>query len=75
MRKNEAKAAFEQMFNDWEESLGIRITAENDPSFAEFSRWAHEKGYSSYFKFRSRMGAHEDAENWFIDRFKQRWRY
>lgn len=75
MRKGDAKEAFETMFNEWEKELGTTITAESDPSFAQFSRWAHEKGYSHYLNFRSRIGAREDVENWFISRFKQRWRY
>ena len=75
MRKGEAKVAFEQMFDNWEKELGITITAEHDPSFSDFCSWVERNHFSHYFNFRSVMGARDDVENWFISRFKQRWRY
>jgi hypothetical protein len=75
MRKEEAKVAFEQMFDNWEKELGTCITAEHDPSFSDFCSWAERNHFSHYFNFRSIMGARDDVENWFNNRFEQRWRY
>jgi hypothetical protein len=75
MRKDDAKTAFDELFGRWETSLGIRITAESDPSFSEFCEWVDRNGFSHYFKFRSSTSARDDVERWFIRRFKQSWRY
>lgn len=75
MKKDDAKQAFEQMFNRWESELGIIITAEHDPSFSEFCSWVDRNGFSRYFEFRSGTSARDDVERWFITRFKQGWRY
>jgi len=75
MRKEDAKKAFEEMFNRWEEERGEVITAETDVSFYEFCRWVDRNGFSRYFDFRSGTSARDDVERWFINRFKQGWRY
>ncbi|WP_456650973.1 hypothetical protein [Bradyrhizobium sp. LM2.3] len=60
MRKAKAKAAFEQMFDDWERELGITITAEHDPSFSDFCSWAERKHFSHYFN--QAAACRDDAE-------------
>jgi hypothetical protein len=74
MRKDDAKAAFEQMFGDWQREEGIIISSDNHVSFAKFCEWVDKKHYSHYFNFRSRAGSRDDVERWFDQYFKQTWR-
>jgi hypothetical protein len=73
MTKVESKAAFHQMFSDWQRECGILTPSKEHVSFSEFRQWAQRKGYSHYFRFRSVMGADEDVERWFDVFFKQTW--
>jgi hypothetical protein len=73
--KPQCETAIGQMFNQWRLEPAQQDIAEVDLSYSKFRAWADQKGYSSYFKFRSVMGPEEDAERWFAQRFRQTWKY
>jgi hypothetical protein len=73
--KPECEAAIRQIFEEWRFEPAQRGIAEVNLSYSEFRVWVDQKGYSNYFKFRSLAGPEEDAERWFAQRFKQRWKY
>lgn len=72
MKKDECKEALHQLFGDW--GAGLSDEQLEHPSYYAFKNWAHGKGYSRYFNFRSRMGADYDIDLWFDIYFKQMWR-
>lgn len=70
--KGECEKAIRQLCREWVRSLS---SAQHEhPSFLEFKLWLCERGYSRYLKFRSTVGAEYQAEMWFDDELKQRWR-
>jgi hypothetical protein len=73
--KPECEAAIRQMFDEWGRGPAQQGAADFDLSYGKFRTWADQKGYSSYFKFRSVAGADYDAEMWFAERFRQRSKY
>jgi hypothetical protein len=74
MRKGDAKAAFEQMFSEWQSEEGIMVPLKDNVSFSKFCSWVEKKHYSLYFNFRSVAGSRNDVEKWFDQHFKQTWR-
>ncbi|WP_374656447.1 hypothetical protein [Dongia sp.] len=75
MKKDDCEKAIRGLCHDWGREVGIARAAESDPSFSQFKTWLHAKGYSHYLNFRSSISADYDAEQWFIQEFKQGWRY
>lgn len=78
-KKAEAKSAFPALCSQWATECDIRPDPNGDlrafhPSFSAFITWMREKGYGHYLEFRSVMGPLYDAEMWFDEEFKQRWR-
>jgi hypothetical protein len=73
--KPEGEAAIRRMFEEWRFEPAQRGVAEVKLSYSKFRAWVDQKGYSNYFKFRSLAGPEEDAERWFAQRFKQKWKY
>lgn len=74
MKKAEAERAIRHLSHEWGDAFGIPRPATDQPSFYAFKEWCGEKGYGHYFDFRSAMGAHHDAEQWFDEEFCQAWR-
>ncbi|GGO91477.1 hypothetical protein [Stakelama pacifica] len=74
MKRTEAEPAIRHLTHQWAKVAGVAVGSAEQPSFSDFKRWADEQGYSSYFSFRSTMGALEDAERWFDEELRQTWR-
>lgn len=78
MKKDEAERGIRHLCSIWADERGyhsgIYSSPDFHPSFADFKRWIHEKGYSSYLDFRSSTGSEYDAESWFDQEFRQTWR-
>lgn len=74
MKKTEAEPAIRHLVHQWARAAGIVAGSAEQPSFSDFKRWADTQGYSSYFTFRSTMGALDDAERWFDQELRQTWR-
>jgi hypothetical protein len=72
MKKEDARSAFTQMFNQWAATKSEEELAH--PRFTEFCIWVQDNGYSHYFNFRSVAGSKYDVEAWFDKHFSQRWR-
>lgn len=72
MTKAESEKAIRHLCHVWAKTLSPQDLTH--PSFASFKSWMEANGRGSYFKFRSLVGADEDAERWFDNEFKQSWR-
>ena len=73
-KKAECEAAIRHLCSQYSSEMNIPMQADSQPSFWGFVAWVKEKGYGSYFEFRSTMGSMYDAEMWFDQEFKQMWR-
>jgi hypothetical protein len=70
-----AEPVIRSLCSQWAQQNNIPMTAESDPSFLKFYSWL-ESNYAIYLTFRPRVGSARDAiERWFIQEFKQGWRY
>ena len=74
MTKGECEKAIRSLCGTWGAEKGITVPSTEVISFSEFRRWLDEKGYGQYLRFRSTLGPLYDAEAWFDDEMKQRWR-
>jgi len=74
MKRSEAESAIRHLTHQWARQTGVEVGSAKQPSFSAFERWADERGYSGYFRFRSTMGARDDAERWFEQELGQSWR-
>lgn len=74
VKRSEAEPAIRHLVHQWAAVAGVAVGSPNQPSFSAFKRWADQQGYSSYFVFRSTMGALDDAERWFDQELRQAWR-
>lgn len=74
VKRSEAEPAIRHLARQWAEQNGIKMGSTTQPSFSDFRRWAEGEGYSAYFRFRSTMGALDDAERWFDQELGQGWR-
>jgi hypothetical protein len=73
MKKDECETIIRHLCHEWAKLRGIRISAENHPSFADFYSWV-EQNYRSYLKFQTKTSVQYDVEMWFDDEMKQNWR-
>lgn len=74
MTKDEAEKAIRYLCHEWANERAVGRTVEAPASFPNFKAWLLSKGYGHYLNLRSVAGAHEDAERWFDQEFKQTWR-
>lgn len=75
MTKKEAEPAIRHLCHEWRKERGLPLPpSDHHYSFVDFQSWLDSKAYGQYLNFRSRMGAHYDAEMWFDQEMKQTWR-
>jgi hypothetical protein len=73
MKKEESEKAIEQLCYEWAELRGLRMSTEEEPSFADFYGWVQEN-YSAVLRFKTATSVRGDVERWFDRIFKQNWR-
>ena len=72
MNKREAERAIKALCHEWQEACFPGVP--NDKlHFSNFHLWLREH-HPNVLKFRSAMGAMDDAERWFDGEFRQSWR-
>jgi hypothetical protein len=74
MKKTEAEPAIRSLVGQWAGVVGFDPASGKQPSFSAFTSWLAANGYSHYLDFRSVLGAHGDAEQWFDEELRQTWR-
>ena len=72
--KGEAEKVIRHLCSRWSKLKNIPMAPKSVPSFYEFYLWV-ESNYPQYLRFRSGTSVQDDVERWFIEEFKQRWRY
>jgi len=72
MKRPECKAAIPILAQEWARTQDQPVGWH--PSFGEFVSWLKQNGQDHYLDFRSRMDPLYDAEQWFDDALKQKWR-
>lgn len=73
MKQAEAEAAIRSLCYIYAREMGLKMTADEDPSFDHFYSWVGAS-YSAYLNFRATIGVREQVELWFDEEFKQMWR-
>ncbi|GHH54446.1 hypothetical protein GCM10009090_21280 [[Pseudomonas] boreopolis] len=73
MTKEQVRAAFNGLFNEWRALPANRDTDEQRLDFGSFYSWLLAN-YPQATQFRSRMGPREDLEQWFDQATRQTWR-
>jgi hypothetical protein len=73
-KKEDSKKAILQAIHMWAKERGISPSPDYHASFLDFKAWLDENHFSHYLKFRSVAGPDYDAEMWFDEEMKQRWR-
>ena len=74
MKRAECEKAIRSLCHRWSKAVDLSAVELAHPSFSAFKAWLREKSYSHYLDFRSVQGAEADAEMWFTEEFKQKWR-
>ncbi|MER9199674.1 hypothetical protein NKH74_10695 [Mesorhizobium sp. M0933] len=75
MHKNaDAEKAIRHLALEWMHETGYQKEPGHYPSFGTFRTWLEGKHFSHYLNFRSRVGAHHEAEGWFESEINNYWR-
>ncbi len=73
MTKAEVRSLFPALLRTWRELPEVRDIPEQDLAFGRFWNWLREC-HPDTTRFRSRMGAETDMEQWFDFATHQSWR-
>lgn len=73
MTKQEVRQLFPALFAAWRSLPEFASVDEQQLSFSDFHRWLLANHWEAT-RFRSRMGASEDLEQWFDAATHQTWR-
>ena len=73
MKKADAEKGIRTLCRTWVATLSLE--KRDHPSFSDFKAWLRANGYGDYLDFKSPIaGAQYDAEMWFDNELRQRWR-
>jgi hypothetical protein len=73
MKKEESEKVIEQLSYEWAKLQGLTMSADEQPSFADFYSWL-QQNYSAVLRFKTTTSVRDDVERWFDRMFKQNWR-